>query len=101
MEERVPWATEYWQKCDPDYCDGDGSESFSQFIERMRGALNDFEDREERKIIAFSHMLFIKALKWSKHKQLLGKVTHDDMKDFKQYLLKKTVTNCEVVPYGF
>jgi broad specificity phosphatase PhoE len=100
MEQRIPWATEYWQQCDPDYCDGDGAESFSHFIERTRDALNKFEQRQEKKIIAFSHMLFISALNWNKQRSISKKIASDDMQNFKQYLFEKSVANCQIVPYS-
>jgi broad specificity phosphatase PhoE len=100
MEHRIPWATEYWEKCDPDYCDGDGAESFGQFIERIRDAINKLRQRQENRIIVFSHMLFISALNWGKQRNLSGKISSADMQDFKQYLFENSVTNCQIVLYS-
>src|SRR5213083_102674 len=32
MEFRRPFVKAYWDKCETEYCDGDGAESFSAFI---------------------------------------------------------------------
>jgi broad specificity phosphatase PhoE len=100
MEQRIPWATEYWERCNPDYCDGDGAESFSQFIDRTRDTLNKLRQRPENRIIVFSHMLFISALNWGKQRDFSGKVSSADMQDFKWYLFEKTVANCEIISYS-
>ncbi len=98
MQDRIPLAAEYWEKCDPDYCDGDGAESFCQFMERVRQAMMKFRQRPENNIIAFSHMLFISAVNWSNQRAFSGKTSSPDMKDFMQYLFENSVENCQMIP---
>jgi broad specificity phosphatase PhoE len=60
-ETRRPWIEEYWQRCDPDYCDGPDAESFRHFI----GRLDDFHRRllalDAGFVIAVGHGQFFRA----------------------------------------
>src|SRR3546814_8717712 len=37
--ERMPHLERYWREADPDYCDGEGAESFSTLLRRCEAAL--------------------------------------------------------------
>src|SRR3546814_6741799 len=37
--ERMPHLDRYWREADPDYCDGEGAESFSTLLRRCEAAL--------------------------------------------------------------
>ena len=42
--DRLPMVQAYWEKCDPFYCDGEGAESFIDFIKRsMRERRSRYE----------------------------------------------------------
>ena len=99
MEDRIPLAAEYWEKCDPDYCDGDGAESFRQFMERVQQAMMKLRQRPENSIMAFSHMLFISAVNWAKQRAFSEKISSADMKDFMQYLFANSIKNCQIISY--
>jgi broad specificity phosphatase PhoE len=50
----------YWQKNDPNYCDGEGAESFASFLQRV----NDFHAqilKQQGFIVAIGHGQFFKA----------------------------------------
>lgn len=36
MADRAGWVSDYWRRCDPDYCDGAGAENFRQLVARAR-----------------------------------------------------------------
>ena len=38
--ERMPYIERYWAEADPEFCDGDGAESFSTLMKRAQGALD-------------------------------------------------------------
>ena len=63
-EERRPLIAAYWERCDPEYVDGDGAESFVQLVERA----HDFLERLRRLDAAFvaiiGHGLFIRTVLW-------------------------------------
>nr|WP_199159172.1 histidine phosphatase family protein [Pedobacter sp. ASV2] len=62
IKQRKPHVDDYWQKCDPEYVQGDGAESFAQFRNRVIKGINDLERRSERFIIVFAHGHVIRAI---------------------------------------
>ncbi len=60
--ERLPWVRAYWQRQEPDYCDGAGAESFHALVARARLVLQRIEERPEETIVLFSHGQFISCL---------------------------------------
>ena len=61
-EERKARVNAYWDTADPDYVDGEGAESFRQFMERVRAVLQKLEGLPCKNIVVFSHEQFIRAL---------------------------------------
>lgn len=53
----------YWERCDPNYLDGDNAESLVQLMARVRAALNQFQQQTGFAIV-FTHGFFIKAMLW-------------------------------------
>jgi broad specificity phosphatase PhoE len=53
---------DYWESAVPDYCDGEDTESFCEFLERVRTVL--WQLQPENAAIVFTHSLFIKAVYW-------------------------------------
>lgn len=98
MEQRIPLATAYWDRCDPQYRDGDGAESFSDFIRRTQQTLARLSQRPEGRILLFSHMLFISALNWLQTRPLSANQINQDMQAFRQYLFQNSIQNCQIVP---
>lgn len=98
-EQRVPLAMDYWNRCDPYYRDGDGAESFADFIDRVQSARINIQQRPEEFIILFSHCLFINALQWVKGQSLTQMITSKDMECFRQYLFTNTINNGQVIEY--
>jgi probable phosphoglycerate mutase len=64
IEQRRPLARAYWQRMDPFYMDGEGAESFSQFIHRVQETLTKLTTLENEFIAIFSHEQFIRAILW-------------------------------------
>lgn len=62
--QRQPAVKEYWKKCDPEYCDGDGAESFSDLMDRIDSTLERVRERKENFIAIFTHGQFMKTLWW-------------------------------------
>jgi broad specificity phosphatase PhoE len=65
IEQRRPLAHAYWQRLDPCYEDGEGAESFSQFIYRVQKTLKKLTTLEDDFIAIFSHEQFIRAILWT------------------------------------
>lgn len=91
--QRRPLVDVYWELCDPRLVDGPGSESFEQFIERVRGVMGRLEKMHEDQTIAvFSHEQFICAVYW-----LLEckpeRISSEAMREFKDFLTEHTIPN--------
>lgn len=91
--ERLPLVQEYWDRCNPFYCDGEGAESFSDFISRAHQVINKLKRLENQHVALFSHEAFIKAVLWLIRKDC-NPLDSEKMKAFRQTLLKDRVPNC-------
>ena len=98
MEARIPFAIEYWERNDPYYCDGDGAESFSNFLKRIDDGKNRLKARSERCIIVYSHYQFIAAFKWLDGKKQKA-VSGGDMAEFRQYLFTHQLENAGILKF--
>ncbi len=61
--ERCIHAREYWSRCDHDWRDGGGAESFADLIQRIDLTLAQLRQHEGKRVIVFTHGYFIKALR--------------------------------------
>lgn len=59
--QRQPLVDEYWNRMDPDYYDGPGSESFCKFFERTDSFLN-WASTQSGDCVVFTHEQFIRAV---------------------------------------
>ena len=91
-------ARQYWERCDPDFCDGEGAETFRHFCERIDASLDALRQRAEQRIAVFSHGYVIKAILW---RQLNpdAPITADYMRDFFAFHLGCVVPNVQVYPF--
>lgn len=62
VEERKPWVSDYWQRCDPHYVHGAGAESFAAFKSRIIGRLKQLEKSPYDFIIVFAHGHVMRAI---------------------------------------
>ena len=62
--ERMPAIERYWAAADPEYCDGEGAESFSTLLGRAQAALDRLATMPENTMVyVFSHGQFIQAVR--------------------------------------
>ena len=60
--ERMPLLERYWQDADPDYCDGEGAESFATLLRRCEAALTRLAAMPTGSLVyVFGHGQFIQA----------------------------------------
>ena len=64
MAMRKPLVKEFWDRSEPDYCDGDGAESFKAFISRVRQTLKKLEESLHPLDAVVTHGQFIRAALW-------------------------------------
>lgn len=64
LKERLPYIERYWQQADPEYCDGEGAESFGALLRRAGEACRKLEKMDPDAVVyVFSHGQFIQAIK--------------------------------------
>jgi len=64
VAQRRDWVERYWAKSDPAFTDGEGAESFLDFISRAKSFLDRLAVHHAHDIIACSHGQFINAVAW-------------------------------------
>lgn len=64
QDERIKPRAQYWDRCDPTYIDGPGSESFNNLANRVLNTIDNLQDRDEKLIYVYSHGWFIKFVQW-------------------------------------
>lgn len=91
-------ARQYWERCDPDYCDGEGAESFRAFCERIDESVQALRQRPKQRIAVFCHAYVIKAILWRQlHPD--ATVTAEYMRGFFEFHLRCVVPNVMVYPF--
>jgi 2,3-bisphosphoglycerate-dependent phosphoglycerate mutase len=58
--DRQSWAKEYWQRADPEWEDGDGAESYSHLMQRVRNFADQLNAQKGFTMV-FGHGMFFKA----------------------------------------
>lgn len=94
-EQRAPLVREYWERNDPDHIDGESSESFAQFIDRVDLFL--FRCRDVRgRLCGFSHTMFMQAVRM-RMEQPAGKI---GMELFRKACFSSPIRNLERLVVG-
>lgn len=91
--QRRDWVDEYWEKADPSFRDGEGAESFQDFISRARSLLDRLAGHPAQDIAVFSHGQVINAVAWlieRKPQHLDGRA----MTEWREYEIANRVPNC-------
>ncbi|MFT2157971.1 histidine phosphatase family protein [Pseudomonas putida] len=92
VAQRKSWVDAYWLKSDPAYCDGDGAESFHNFVARAQAFLDRLEEHPARDIAVFSHGQYLNAVAWlleRKPRVLDGQA----MADWRTYEIENHIQN--------
>ncbi|QVX16687.1 histidine phosphatase family protein [Pseudomonas congelans] len=93
VAQRREWVDAYWSKSDPAFADGEGAESFLDFISRAQAFLHKLAENPGDDLAVFSHGQFINAVAWlveRKPQQIDGRA----MADWRQYEIANHVPNC-------
>jgi 2,3-bisphosphoglycerate-dependent phosphoglycerate mutase len=62
--DRQPLVAAYWDRSEPDYCDGPGAESFAQFVLRAKGMIKRIKSDNSSFIVVFTHGQLIQLTMW-------------------------------------
>jgi broad specificity phosphatase PhoE len=94
--QRKAWVDHYWANADPSYIDGEGAESFLEFVGRARSFLDDLATHPAQDILVFSHGQFLNAVAWLIERKPL-QVDAQAMIDWRRYEIDNHVRNCGYV----
>ena len=90
--DRRPLVEAYWNTASPTHVDGDGAESFSDFIARVLTSLEKLRLREEENILVVCHGIFMNAAAFYQAPEE-DPSDPDSMRRFHQYTLDHPVPN--------
>jgi 2,3-bisphosphoglycerate-dependent phosphoglycerate mutase len=93
VAQRREWVEAYWAKADPGFTDGEGAESFLDFIARAQSFLECLAEHPAQDIVAYSHGQFINAVAWLIERKPLG-IDGGAMVDWREYEIANHVPNC-------
>lgn len=63
-ETLIPLAEAYWARAEPDEVNGEGAESFTTYLERLKVLYEQITREPAATIVIVSHGLFIRAMLW-------------------------------------
>jgi probable phosphoglycerate mutase len=93
VAQRRDWVEAYWAKSEPTFTDGEGAESFLDFIFRVQSFLDKLAKHPAQDISVFSHGQFINAVAWliERKPEVLDAAA---MADWREYEIRNHVPNC-------
>jgi 2,3-bisphosphoglycerate-dependent phosphoglycerate mutase len=96
IADRRPFVEKYWSKSDPHYLDGDGAESFADFIRRVEQAIEGLWSCQADFVTVFGHGLFMRGMIW---RMLFGPqpINASAMSSFRHFMLATTMPNTAII----
>jgi 2,3-bisphosphoglycerate-dependent phosphoglycerate mutase len=99
IDTRAPLILKYWEKCDPYYVHGTGSESYEQFSIRVINCVNQFRNLKNKSVYVFTHGQVIRFLKQYHEEGILP--LPFSMKLFRDSMLNFPIPNLSVHEFDF
>lgn len=93
--ERKPWVDAYWGSADPEFADGQGTESFASLIQRARESLRRLHGMTGM-VVVFSHGQFIQAARWL-IAESPERIDAEAMRAFRRFDLENMITNGQII----
>jgi broad specificity phosphatase PhoE len=93
---RRPFVEQYWSRRDPHYIDGEGAESFADFIRRVHQAIDGLWSCRSEFVAVFGHGLFMRAMIW---RMLFGAqpVNASTMLSFRHFMVATSMPNTAII----
>jgi broad specificity phosphatase PhoE len=93
--DRRPFVEAYWLRCDPHFIDGEGAESFADFIRRVQRAIDGLWSCRSEFVAVFGHGLFLRAMIW---RMIFGAqpVNATNMSSFRHFLVATSMPNTAI-----
>ncbi|MDJ0695132.1 histidine phosphatase family protein [Mastigocoleus sp. MO_188.B34] len=95
-KERLPMSESYWERCDPNYVDGIGAESFADMIQRVQDFRQKIYRLEEEFTAVFTHETFIRAFLWLMLSNAV-EINSKTMEEFQAFIKSLRIPNCGIV----
>ena len=96
LADRKPLVAAYWERSEPNYCDGPGAESFAQFVLRVKDMIHRLQTSDANFIVVYTHGQLIQLtmwLLWHNVNDLTGK----SMAMFRFFLQSIVVPNASII----
>lgn len=96
LTDRKPLVAAYWERSEPNYCDGPGAESFAQFVLRVKEMIERLQMSKANFVVVFTHGQLIQLtmwLLWHNVDDLSGK----SMAMFRFFLQSIVVPNASII----
>ena len=93
---RKPFVDEYWEKCDPEYQDGEEAESFVTFIARVQRFVAELTTRRENRIVVIGHGRFFQAVIWCMQNNNFAP-TKEMMLAFRKFCKSNPIENTQII----
>jgi broad specificity phosphatase PhoE len=96
LADRRPFVEKYWSRCDPHYTDGEGAESFADFILRVERAIDGLWSCQPGFVAVFGHGVFMRAMIW---RMLFGArpVNASAMSSFRHFMIATIMPNTSII----
>lgn len=98
LEQRQVMITNYWQRCDPFFCDGEGAESFATFLARIE-VFHAQLGRQHGFIVVVGHGQFFRAYQLGLSQGFAA--TSAWMQQFREKETATPLANGEIIKLNF
>jgi broad specificity phosphatase PhoE len=96
LSDRKPLVAAYWERSEPDYCDGPGAESFAQFVTRVKEMVERLQTCKANFIVVFTHGQLIQLTMWLLWHNV-NDVSGKSMAMFRFFLQSIVVPNASII----
>ncbi len=93
VAQRRPLVEAYWEKADPAFCHGPGTESFAAFISRVQAALDRLTALPVASVALFGHGQFLQAARWLSLRERSTTLDQEGMRQFRSLDVNATIPN--------
>ncbi|AAN70025.1 MULTISPECIES: histidine phosphatase family protein [Pseudomonas] len=92
VAQRRDWVDAYWARAEPAFCDGEGAESFLDFVYRAQAFLKQLAGHSAANTVVFSHGQFLNAVAWLLERRPQSLDRHA-MADWRRYEIENHIPN--------
>lgn len=100
IQDRKPLADAFWAYRDPFYRDGEGAETFAEFLVRVHKVIEQLCKRTEDFIAVFTHGHFMRAVWWLL-RNAPSSLDSESMDYFRNLLTDVNIPNGAILPVTF